>query len=58
MCEWKQKESRQRRGDLSVGLMMKALPVPVRLSRMDPHGWVFMPPAYSVPGCNLPLRRT
>ena len=48
----------RRRGDLSVGLMMKALPVPVRLSQMDPPGWVFMPPACSIPGCNLPLKRT
>lgn len=41
--ERKWKESRQRGGNRSVGLMMKALPVPIRLSQMDPYGWSLCP---------------
>ena len=57
---WEEKGGRrsgQRGGDLDAGLMMKAWPVPIRVSHMDPHGWVFMSPACSVPGCSLPPGR-
>lgn len=43
MCERKRKESRQRAGNRSAGLMMKARPVPIRLSQVDPYGWSLCP---------------
>lgn len=33
---------------------MKALPVPIRLSQMDPYGWSLCPQLASVPGCTCP----
>ena len=37
------KESRQRGGNRSTGLMMKARPVPIRLPQVDPYGWSLCP---------------